>query len=55
MKKTILFLSIGLLLAGQAIADTRCFLAKENDQVIKQEGECNLRQTPCSTFKIPIS
>lgn len=39
--------------AGFTHAD--CFIAKENEQVLKQEGTCNLRQPPCSTFKIAIS
>lgn len=55
MKKTILFLSIGLLLSTPIFAETKCFLAKENHKVIKQEGDCNSRHSPCSTFKIPLS
>jgi len=55
MKKTILFLSLGLLLSSEVMADTKCFLAKENSTVIKQEGDCNTRYSPCSTFKIALS
>lgn len=55
MKRIILFVSVGLLLVVPAFADTKCFLAIENNQIIKQEGDCKLRQAPCSTFKIAIS
>ena len=33
----------------------RCFLLKEGNKFIKQEGDCKSRHSPCSTFKIPIS
>lgn len=55
MKKTILFLSLGLLLSTQTNAATKCFLAKENNKAIKQEGDCQTRYTPQSTFKIALS
>jgi beta-lactamase class D len=55
MKKSILFLSLGLLLGTQANAATTCFLAKKNNKVIKQEGDCKTRYTPQSTFKIALS
>ncbi len=55
MKKTILFLSIGVLLSVPMLAEKQCFLVKENNRVIRQEGDCNARHAPCSTFKIPIS
>ena len=55
MKRIILFASVGLLLVMPALADNNCFLAIENNQVIKQEGNCKLRHAPCSTFKIAIS
>jgi beta-lactamase class D len=55
MKKSILFLSLALLFNAQAKADTQCFLAKENNNVIQQEGDCQSRHSPCSTFKIAIS
>ncbi len=54
MKKMILFLS-ATLFAASVFADSRCFLAKEHSQIIKQEGDCKTRYAPCSTFKIPIS
>jgi beta-lactamase class D len=55
MKKTILFLSLGLLFNAPAKANTQCFLAKENSIILKQEGDCKTRHSPCSTFKIAIS
>lgn len=38
-----------------ALADTKCFVVKEQERLIVQEGDCKLRHSPCSTFKIPIS
>jgi beta-lactamase class D len=55
MKNIILFLTLGLLLDSPSIADTKCFLIMENNQVTKKEGECKSRHSPCSTFKIAIS
>lgn len=55
MKKAILFLSAALLLSASILAEANCFLAKENNEVIKQEGDCKSRHAPCSTFKIPLS
>ena len=56
MKKAILFLGIGLLFSVSSLAETKCFLAKEGDHVIKQEGRaCKTRFAPESTFKIPLS
>ena len=37
------------------IADTACFIAQTNGKIIKQEGNCNTRHSPCSTFKIALS
>lgn len=51
----VLFLSIGLLLITPTLAVGNCFLAKENNQVIEKEGDCESRHSPCSTFKIAIS
>lgn len=38
-----------------SVAENNCFIAKEKDQIIKQEGNCTDRHSPCSTFKIAIS
>ncbi|MDZ5762648.1 Class D beta-lactamase N-terminal domain protein [Candidatus Cyrtobacter comes] len=32
-----------------------CFIAKEKDQVIHKEGNCEKRYAPMSTFKITLS
>ncbi len=55
MKKIIFFLGAFLLFGQTALGDSKCFLAKENNKVIKQEGDCNTRYSPCSTFKIALS
>ena len=55
MKKTNVFLSVGLLFCTSAFAGTHCFLVKEKDQVIIKEGDCKSRHSPCATFKIAIS
>ena len=54
MKKTFLIFSL-LCFSIPAMAETTCFLAKENNKVIKQEGDCRTRYTPQSTFKIALS
>jgi len=38
-----------------ANASDLCFIAKEKNQVIKQEGECSKRYAPQSTFKMPLA
>ncbi|WP_370644914.1 class D beta-lactamase [Microvirga sp. ACRRW] len=45
-----------LFVSGQAFADT-CTLVMEFDtgRVLKQEGDCDRRNSPASTFKIPLS
>lgn len=56
MKKIILLLSIGLLFCAQIRAESSCFLAKENQNILKREGsDCNKRYAPESTFKIALS
>jgi len=37
------------------LAKANCFLAKENNKIINQEGGCATRQSPCSSFKIALS
>lgn len=32
-----------------------CFLVKESNMIIQQQGDCKLRYAPCSTFKIVLS
>ncbi len=56
MKKIILLLIVGLLFNVQSMAETKCFLAKENNKVLRQEGsDCASRYAPASTFKIFLS
>ncbi|MDF3054180.1 MAG: bla [Gammaproteobacteria bacterium] len=55
MKKLSLFLIFTCLFSSAAYAEAKCFLAKEHDQIVKQEGDCKTRHSPESTFKIPLS
>ena len=55
MKKVCLILSIYLMLNAPVFAENECFIAKENQTIIQQEGSCSVRHSPCSTFKIAIS
>ncbi|NBO24269.1 MAG: class D beta-lactamase, partial [Chlamydiae bacterium] len=54
MKKVILLLCSIMLSANLAFADS-CFIAKEKNQVLKTEGDCDKRYAPMSTFKIVLS
>jgi len=55
MKNIHLLLSLSLLFSGQAVANSSCFLVNDGGNVLKQEGDCQTRYAPCSTFKIAIS
>ncbi|WP_341787400.1 penicillin-binding transpeptidase domain-containing protein [Rickettsia endosymbiont of Cantharis rufa] len=55
MKKIILYLTALISLTISFITKGDCFPVKENDKFIKQEGSCESRYAPCSTFKIAIS
>jgi beta-lactamase class D len=56
MNKIILSILIILLsLNTKVFADTKCFIIKEKDHILKEEGDCKERHSPCSTFKIAIS
>lgn len=55
MKKIILYLTALISLTIPFITQADCFLVNENDKIIKQEGNCESRYAPCSTFKIAIS
>ena len=55
MKKIMMLLNVGLLISTPALAETKCFLLKENNKTIKEEGECKSRYSPRSTFKIVLS
>lgn len=53
MRKMILFFSLALSVPNLARAS--CFLVKEKNRIVKQEGDCKKRYAPCSTFKIATS
>ena len=40
---------------NHAIAEEKCFIASNNNKIIAENGNCNKRYPPCSTFKIAIS
>jgi beta-lactamase class D len=44
-----------LLMFKMLLATENCFIAKEGDQIIHQEGDVSKRYAPCSTFKIFLS
>ena len=52
MKKSFILMSI-IIFNLQSFAN--CFIAKEKNLVIEQEGICSKRYSPASTFKIAIS
>ena len=49
-----MFWIIALLAVSFASADTRCFLAIENNKILQQEGDCESRYSPRSSFKIAL-
>lgn len=56
MKIRILLIIFGLLLNTTAFSESTCFLAKEKNHVLKQEGsDCVTPYPPQSTFKIALS
>lgn len=56
MRRMILFLILSLFINVSAMAmGSRCFLVKTTNLVLIKEGDCELRYSPCSTFKIALS
>lgn len=55
MKKIVLFLGSLILCANQAFASELCFIAKENNKVLRSENDCVTQYAPQSTFKIALS
>lgn len=55
IKKIIFCLISYIFFTTSSFANDNCFIAKEKDQIIEQYGNCKLRHSPCSTFKIAIS
>lgn len=54
LNKIIIFLTIVLSVVAAPSSNT-CFIAKENGKIVKQEGNCDERHSPFSTFKIPLA
>jgi beta-lactamase class D len=54
-ENVLLFLLGNFIINTAVFAENNCFIAKENGQLIKQEGSCSIQHSPCSTFKIAIS
>lgn len=56
-KKFKLFFGVILfsLIACSVFANHACFIAKENGKVIKEQGDCDMRHSPFSTFKVSIA
>jgi beta-lactamase class D len=55
MKKAILFVFNMILLINSVFAAQSCFIIKDEGGVIKREGDCKMRYSSCSTFKIALS
>lgn len=52
--KSLILISL-IMLHASAFAETKCFLAIKNGQILSQEGNCKSRHSPASTFKVAIS
>lgn len=55
MKRYFILFVILLGICSQGIAKSKCFIAQENEKVLIQEGNCDARHAPCSTFKIALA
>ena len=55
MKNLIVNSAILVLWLGTSAYAKECFLVKEKDKVLRNEGQCHLAYAPQSTFKIPLS
>jgi beta-lactamase class D len=53
--KTTITLILIFLLGTDVFADASCFIAKDGETILKQEGDCITRHSPFSTFKVAIS
>jgi beta-lactamase class D len=49
----IFFIAVGIFVANNSFAN--CFIAKEVEKYLINEGECKKQYSPCSSFKIPLS
>lgn len=55
MLKNIFILTVTLLTSFHLKASEDCFIAKENEKIVKKIGKCDERHSPFSTFKLPIA
>lgn len=55
MKKMLFLVAFLSLESSLVLAEKNCFLATENNRVVQKIGQCQERQSPCSTFKVVIS
>lgn len=55
MKRFLHWLFCFIVFNDSALCEDKCFIAKEKEQILKNEGECNKRHSPMSTFKILLS
>ena len=55
MHRIFLFLILNFVFINCSFSESKCFIAKEGKKILRQEGNCNKRYSPCSTFKIPLS
>lgn len=53
MKKLLLILL--LLINSDALAETKCFIAKEGDKILQSDGDCDARYAPQCSFNIALS
>lgn len=54
-KAYIICFLFNLIFSNYARAEVNCFIAHDNSHIINEEGQCDKRYTPASTFKIAIS
>lgn len=55
MKKYFVLLTMLFCLSSQVFGTTKCFIVQENEKILIQEGDCDSRHAPCSTFKIALA
>lgn len=55
MKRYFILFIMLFCICSQGTAKTKCFIAQENGKVLIQEGDCDSRHAPCSTFKIVLA
>lgn len=53
--KKIISLLCSVVFSNSIAFAQQCFIAKEQNRVLKSEGDCKVRYAPQSTFKIPLA